>query len=135
MQQLRDANKSAEEKALDAARREGASTATAAANSRLVAAEVRIAAASTGFADPADALAALREQLAAVKVTDLGEVDQAAVTQLVSELAKSKPYLLKDNTGTATPTAAGIGVGGSSTAPRTSGVGIDRLRSAYANRK
>ncbi|ATE56151.1 MULTISPECIES: hypothetical protein [Actinosynnema] len=132
LQQLRDANKSAEEKALDAARREGANTATTAANARLVSAEVRIAAASGGFADPGDALAALREQLSAVKVTDTGEVDQAAVKQLVDELAKAKPYLLKQSTtGTASPADAGIGAGGTTSgAPVAPGLG--RLSAAYA---
>lgn len=72
-------------------------------NTRLVRAEVKAAASAAGFHDPADAAVLLHGKFGEVKVTDDGDVDEAAVKALVEELAKSKPHLVKTDNGRPTP--------------------------------
>lgn len=130
LEKIRSANQSEAEKALDKARKEGRTEATTQSNARLVRAEVKAAAATAQFNDPGDAVAQLHAQLATVKVSDDGDVDEAAVKALIEQLAKDKPYLLK-KPGTASPSDAGIGAGGGSAATRDAQPGLDRMRLAY----
>lgn len=83
-----------QEKAVQAAREEGASEATTKLEQRLVSAEVRIQASALGFFDAADAIAAMGGDL---PMKD-GEPDQDAIKAKLDELAKAKPYLLKAST-------------------------------------
>lgn len=90
---LEDA-KTEQEKAVDAARKEGEAAANQRANARLVSAEIRALAAAAGFRDPADATAHV--DAASVQVGDDGQVDAASLKAALDELAKAKPYLLKE---------------------------------------
>lgn len=89
-------------------------------------------ASTLGFHDPADALTQLkREQIDAVDVSATDDVDAAAVKALLEQLAKDKPYLVKQTV--SDPTFAGIGwVGSSASQADTAKPGLDRLRAAYA---
>lgn len=78
------------QQAADQARRDAEATATAKANARILAAEVRAAAAGK-LADPADAARYL--DLSEFEVADDGGVDQEAITEAISDLIKTKPYL------------------------------------------
>lgn len=64
--------------------------ALAAANSRILKAEVRALAAGK-MADPADALHYI--DLSAFKVGESGEVDNAAISAAIADLVSNKPYL------------------------------------------
>jgi hypothetical protein len=96
-------NLSEQERAVAAARNEGASEATTKANERIIKTEIRAAAAGK-LQDPADALAHIDPTQFAVG--DDGEVDTAAITSAIDELLTTKPYL---GTG-ATPAPAVPGV-------------------------
>jgi hypothetical protein len=89
-----EAAKTEAEKAVDAARTEGAKAATDAANARIIRAEAKTLAATAKFRDPADAVAFL--DLSSVTVGDDGEVDSKALSGLLDDLAKRKPYLVDD---------------------------------------
>lgn len=95
LNKVRDASRTDMERAVEAARKEGAQAATATANSRLVKAEARALAASAKFRDPSDAVAFLGD-LSAVKVDAQGEVDTASLERALTDLAKAKPYLLAE---------------------------------------
>lgn len=82
------------EKAVKAARDEGAAEATTKFEKRIVTTEIRALATQAGFADASDALALFGDSL---PVKD-GEPDEAAITARLDEIAKSKPYLLKADT-------------------------------------
>jgi hypothetical protein len=71
-------------------RRDAETAATVKANARILAAEVRAAAAGK-LADPSDAARYL--DLAEFEVGDDGTVDADAITEAISDLIKSKPYL------------------------------------------
>lgn len=88
--------KSEQEKAVDAARKEGESAAVDRANTRLVNAEVRALAATARFHDPTDAIAQLRGagKLEGIKVDDDGNADADTIKGLLDDLAKAKPYLV-----------------------------------------
>ena len=94
------------EKAVVAAKAEGRTEALAAANERLVKAEVRIAAAGK-LADPADAVRFL--DLADFKVDDDGNVDAKSIGKAIDQLLKDKPYLAPGHTGK--PSGSGDGEG------------------------
>lgn len=72
-------------------------------NTRLVRAEVKAAASAARFHDPADAAVLLQSHFAGIKVTEDGDVDEAAVKALVEQLAKDKPHLVKSDSGTPRP--------------------------------
>ncbi|MFH8369190.1 hypothetical protein [Streptomyces sp. NPDC018031] len=74
----------------DAIRRQAVQEATAAANARIVRAEIKAAAAGK-LADPADALRYLDP--GQFDVGDDGEVDAEEVAEAIADLLKSKPYL------------------------------------------
>jgi hypothetical protein len=95
LEKLKSANQTEQEKALEAARREGRTEVQTVANKRLVSAEVRAYAANAGFQDPKDAVVQLAELIGGIAVTDSGDVDEAAVEAAVKKLAETKPYLLK----------------------------------------
>jgi hypothetical protein len=95
LDKVRDASRSDLERAVEAARKEGAQVATQAANSRLVKAEARALAAGAKFRDPSDAVAFLGD-LSSVKVTADGDVDTASLEKALADLAKAKPYLLAE---------------------------------------
>jgi hypothetical protein len=95
LEELEAASKSDLERAVDAARKEGAQAATQTANARLVKAEARALAASAKFRDPSDAVAFLGD-LSSVKVDSEGSVDTTALERALADLAKAKPYLLAE---------------------------------------
>lgn len=89
------------EKAVTKARAEAVAELTASVNSRLIAAEARALAAAEGFRNPVLAVKAI--DLAEIAVTDSGDVDTAALKDLMAELAKAEPYLLKGDDGPRRP--------------------------------
>lgn len=108
----------ATKKAADEARAE-MSTLT---NKQLVRAEVKAAAAALGFHNPAIAATQLADKFGNVKVSDSGDVDEAAVKALVEQLAKDEPYLVKTDSGRPQPL---LGQGQHQTSPNS---GIDQAR-------
>jgi hypothetical protein len=98
---IQEQNATELEKAVKKAADEARAEMSTKANTVLIRAEVRAAAAAVGFHDPIDAAVQLRDKFAEVKVTEDGDVDEAAVKALIDDLAKSKPYLV--NTGAAKP--------------------------------
>lgn len=88
--QIADKEKSPDEKAIEAARREAAEEATTKANERILRSEVRAAAAGK-LADPSDALAYL--DLKSFEVSADGEVDSEEIVSAIAELLDKKPYL------------------------------------------
>lgn len=112
VEEIEAAGKPELERAVEAARKEGAAQALQQANSRLIAAEARALAAQAQFRNPATAVRLL--DLSEVSVTDTGEVDTDAIKGLLDALAKDEPYLVADASGRTPPPAdAGIGVSGS----------------------
>lgn len=91
------------EKAIKKADADARADMSAKTNIRLIGAEVKAAAAALGFNDSADAIVQLRDKVSGIKVTEDGDVDEAAVKALVEQLAKDKPYLVKTDTGRPTP--------------------------------
>lgn len=91
--QIADKEKTPDEQAIEAARREAITEATAKANKRIVRAEVRAQAAGK-LADPTDALAYLN--LDDFEVNEDGEIDQEAIAEAISDLLTRKPYLAAD---------------------------------------
>lgn len=90
LEQLRTKHQTDEEKALADAKKEGAQEVTAAANARIIKAEVS-ALAGGKLADPTDA--PLHLDLKQFTVAEDGSVDRKAITSVIDELVKSKPYL------------------------------------------
>lgn len=90
---LEDA-KSDADKAIDAARKEGETTAQERANARLVAAEARALAAEAKFRNPSLAVKAV--DLKGIAVNDDGEPDAAAIKAKLKELSDADPYLVDD---------------------------------------
>lgn len=91
--QLKEANSTELEKAVSQARKAGAAEVTERVNARLVAAEARAAAAALNFHNPSDAVGLV--DLKSIKVSSDGDIDSDAVKALISDLAKSQPYLVK----------------------------------------
>jgi hypothetical protein len=85
-----NAGKPAEEQALNAARLEGATAATAAANKRIIRSEVKAAAAGK-LKNPA--LAVKLIDLDSLEVDEDGEVDEEAIAEAISALLEENPYL------------------------------------------
>ena len=84
------ANKTPDEQALDAARREAEANAIAKANQRVLRSEIRAAAAGQ-LSDPSDALAHL--DLSGFGVDEHGNVDTQEISEAISDLLEKKPYL------------------------------------------
>lgn len=116
LDKVRQASKSEMEKAVDAARTEGASAAMQSANSRLVKAEARALAAAGQFRDPADAVAFLAD-LSSINVSPDGDVDADRLKTALAELAKAKPYLLVEEKPKRPTGDAGQGVRGNDNRP------------------
>lgn len=91
------------EKAVKKATDEARADMSAQTNSRLVRAEVKAVAAALGFHNPAVAATQLASDFAGIKVSDNGDVDEAAVKALVEQLAKNEPYLVKTDSGRPQP--------------------------------
>jgi hypothetical protein len=108
LDELSERSKTDLERAVEAARKEGAQTATQAANARLVRAEAKALAASAKFRDPLDAVAFLGD-LGSVKVNNQGEVDTDSLKTALAELAEAKPYLLLEEKPTRPTGDAGQG--------------------------
>ena len=87
-----DAQKSEAEKAVEAARAEGAKEVAAKYQRRLFEAEVRSHAAALKFRDAGDALSVFGDSEGLV--SDDGSVDGAAIQKRLSEIASQKPYLV-----------------------------------------
>jgi hypothetical protein len=83
-------NKTPEENALEAARRDGETAATQRANERLVKAELR-SAAKGKLNNVADALVFI--DVASIEVGEDGEVDQGALDTAIANLLLERPYL------------------------------------------
>lgn len=90
LETLRTSQMSDQDKAIKAAKAEGAAEVSAKFATQVLHSEVRVAAAGK-LADPSDAVRLL--DLARFKVADDGTVDSAAITSAIDELVKSKPYL------------------------------------------
>lgn len=91
-----EAAKTDQQKAVDAARREGEKSATERWQGLLVNAEVRAQAAALKFHDPSDAVVQMTHNLAGVKVGNDGAVDGDSIKKALEQLAKDKPYLVAD---------------------------------------
>ena len=93
----KESSKTEQQKAIDAARAEGAQEVTGRFTARIVNADIRATAATLGFSDPQDAIA-LFGDISKVEITDDGP-DGKAIRERLEEIAKDKPYLLKTSTG------------------------------------
>lgn len=91
------------EKAVKKADADARADVTGQTNQRLVRAEIKAVAAALGFHNPGVAATQLADKFATVKVSDTGDVDEAAVKALVEELAKNEPYLVKTVSGRPQP--------------------------------
>lgn len=92
LQQLREQTLSESEKAIEAARKEGAQKAEAEWGAKLTAAQVELAvyrSVGSRFADPGDALRFLDLE----EVVNNGAVDDKRLSKAVDELLTTKPYL------------------------------------------
>lgn len=92
----KESSKTEQQKAIDAARAEGAQEVTGKFTTRIVNADIRATAATLGFSDPQDAIA-LFGDISKVEINDDGP-DAKAIKARLDEIAKDKPYLLKSST-------------------------------------
>ena len=97
---FKEEHKSETDKAIEAARVEGAREVTDRFSTRLFQSAVREAAATLGFRDASDAVAVFGDSSGLV--SDEGEVDAKAIRSRLTELAKAKPYLVADSSRPAT---------------------------------
>lgn len=95
--QFKESSKTEQQKAIDAAKLEGANEVTGKFTTRIVNAEIKATAATLGFSDPGDAVA-LFGDISKVAITDDGPDAEAIKTKL-ADIAKNKPYLLKGENG------------------------------------
>jgi len=109
---LREEGASAQDRAIAEARREAAEEATRAANARILSAEARALAGTMEFHNPSTAVRLL--DLDHVRVEDDGSFDEDAVRDLLKELAKDHPYLVKGTEEERTPGHRRVGLGGRS---------------------
>lgn len=91
------------DKAIKKADADARADVTGKTNQRLVRAEIKATAAALGFHNPGVAATQLAEKFGSVKVSDTGDVDEAAVKALVEQLAKDEPYLVKTDNGRPQP--------------------------------
>jgi len=122
-----EAAKTEQEKAVDAARKEGETAALERANTRLVAAEAKALAAQANAHNPA--VVAKMLDLSAVKVGDDGEVDAAALKTKLDELKASDPYLFSDGKTKPRPDPSQGGGG------KPDRAGVDRGREMFEARR
>lgn len=132
-EELEAATQSDTEKAVSAARREGAQEAIASANKRVVHAEARALAAEQGFRNPQLAVRAI--ELGDIKVTDDGTVDTDAITAALTGLATAEPYLLKGDDGPRTPKPDHSQGSGKTTQPAAGQRGTDEATRRFGNRQ
>lgn len=89
-----ESQRSEQEKAVEAARKEGADSVLTKANERLIVSEARALAAEANFRSPAFVVRAL--DLSDVTVSQDGTVDAAALKAALKVLAADQPYLVDD---------------------------------------
>jgi hypothetical protein len=116
---LKGASQTEQEKAIEAARKAARTEVLGEVGKSLVAAAIETAAGAFRFFDPADAPALLTSRVGEVTVSDQGLVDKAKVTELVKELAESKPHLVQSGV---TPPKPLPGQGTPPAAPETGSV-------------
>lgn len=125
VEELEAANQSETEKAVAAARKEGAVEARKAADARLVRAEARALAAESRFRDPARVVRLL-DGLDDVTVGEDGAVDTDAIQRQLTELSKEAPYLVASDE-SPRPPAPNPAQGSSASGPsKTSGTDVGR---------
>lgn len=123
--ELKSQTATAQEREIEKARKEGREEVTTQATERLVRAESRGVAAELGFHNPGEAH--LYISLADVPMKD-GDVDTAALKELLTAETKERPYLLRDEDRSASHEDVGIGRRGKSPEP---GPGTARLEAAF----
>jgi hypothetical protein len=131
LDELTAASQSDMEKAVNAARKEGATSVLAAANTRLVNAEARALAAEQKFRNPSLAVRAI--DLAGVTVTEDGTVDTAAITAALKTLAADEPYLIDDG-GPRAPRPDPSQGSGRAPAPSGAQKGLDEAERRFGKR-
>lgn len=125
VEELEAANQSETEKAVAAARKEGAVEARKASDARLVRAEARALAAEAQFRDPARVVRLL-DGLDDVTVGEDGGVDTDAIRRQLSELSEEAPYLVAPDE-SPRPPAPNPAQGSSAAGPsKTSGTDVGR---------
>lgn len=110
LDQLEEANKTENEKAIDKARKDGETEATAKANLKIAKMAIR-AAAMSKFADPSDAVGEI--DASKFEVDDDGDVDEKAINAELDQLLKRKPHwakVEKKSSGSVDQGARGSGV-------------------------
>lgn len=96
-EKFKEGAKSEQQKAIDAAKAEGATEVASRFTARIVNTEIKATAAALGFSDPTDAIA-LYGDISGISVDDNG-ADAETITTRLSDIAKAKPYLLKGDSG------------------------------------
>lgn len=94
LEKFREAQKTEQERAIDAARKEGLAEGSAKGNSRLIRAAV-IEAAAGKVADASDAFAILTTNgtLEGIEVGEDGDIDTGVIKTAIDDLVKAKPHL------------------------------------------
>jgi hypothetical protein len=110
---FKESSKTEQQKAIDAAKLEGANEVTGKFTTRIVNAEIKATAATLGFADPKDAIA-LYGDISKVEIQEDGP-DAKAIKERLEEISKEKPYLLKGDTSTKVATRPKARTGSEST--------------------
>lgn len=113
--QLKEQGATAQERAIAEARREAAAEATAKANERILSAEAKAIAGTMDFHNPSRAVALV--DLSDVKVDEDGTFDEDAVRDLLRDLAKSDPYLVRSADEGTAPGHRRLGGGGGKNDP------------------
>ena len=124
LEELENATASDQEKAVAAARKEGAAEAEARYQTRIRASEVRAALQRAGMADPDPVLGAT--EFAALKVSEAGV---EGLAEAVQAFKAAHPSLFPPTT----PTGDGDGGARGTPAPADTGPGLARLRSVQRN--
>jgi hypothetical protein len=125
-----EAAKTDQEKAIDAARKEGESSAVERTNAAIVRVSARALAAESGALNSATAVAVL--DLSGITVTADGTVDEAALKTKIAELKTAQPFLFgtPGKPGPRPDPSQGGGSGGGETAPS-----VARGREMFENRR
>ena len=123
-----EAAKTEQEKAVDAARKEGETGALAKVNARVIAAEAKVLAAQANAHSASAAVKML--DLSGITVGDDGEVDTKALQAAIDALKTSDPYLFGD--GKKNP-KADRSQGGDGA--RTDAAGVDKGRELFESRR
>lgn len=123
--ELKSANATEAEKAIDQARKEARDEVLATSNERLLRAESRGLAAELQFHNPGEAHMYLDTENLPIKD---GDVDIDALRAQLEQIAQDRPYLVADGAGSASYRDVGIGRKGSAPDP---GPGVARLEHAF----